>query len=171
MNDDNGFHCSRCGEFHPDTPLAYGSPAPALYFRIPEDERDRRVELTADVCVIDDQFFFVLGNLESPITDTGGVFCWGVWVSLSRENFARTIKLWDSESRVDEPPYFGWLCTSLQPYPSTLSLKTHVHTRAVGRRPFVEVEPTEHPLAVEQRSGLTMERVREIAEIVLHPDS
>jgi hypothetical protein len=45
---------------------------------------------------------------------------------------------------------------------------THVHTRAVGRRPFVELEPTDHLLAVEQREGITQERVREIAELVLH---
>lgn len=54
-------------------------------------------------------------------------------------------------------------------YPATtLYLKTHVHTRPPGRRPFVELEPTEHPLAVEQRTGISSERVREIASAVLH---
>jgi hypothetical protein len=43
-----------------------------------------------------------------------------------------------------------------------------VHTRPVGERPFVELEPTEHPLAVEQRTGITLDRVREIAATVLH---
>jgi hypothetical protein len=32
------------------------------------------------------------------------------------------------------------------------------------------LEPTEHPLAVEQREGVTMARVREIAEMLLHPN-
>ena len=54
-------------------------------------------------------------------------------------------------------------------YPATLHLKTHVHTRAVGQRPLIELEATEHPLAVEQRNGITMERVREIAAALLHP--
>jgi Uncharacterized protein conserved in bacteria (DUF2199) len=49
-----------------------------------------------------------------------------------------------------------------------VNLKTHVHTREVGRRPFIELEPTDHPLAVEQRDGITWERVQEIAEQVLH---
>ncbi|MFF2196379.1 hypothetical protein [Streptomyces sp. NPDC058157] len=39
-----------------------------------------------------------------------------------------------------------------------LNLKTYVHTRPVG----------EHPLAVEQRTGITLDRVREIASAVLH---
>lgn len=70
--------------------------------------------------------------------------------------------------RESEPPFFGWLSTALPLYPETLHLKTHVHTRLVGQRPFIELEPTDHPLAVEQRDGITMERVREIAEALLH---
>lgn len=69
-------------------------------------------------------------------------------------------------------PYFGWLTTELALYsPSTTNLKTHAHTRPLGQRPFIELEPTDHPLAVEQRTGITMDRVREIAEAVLHPNS
>ena len=39
-----------------------------------------------------------------------------------------------------------------------------VHLRADGIRPYIELEPTDHPLAVEFREGITMERVQEIAE-------
>lgn len=94
------------------------------------------------------------------------VFTWGVWVSLSSGNFARAVDLWEQPGREDEPPYFGWLSTELFPYqPSTVQLKTNVHTRPVGEKPFVEIEPTDHPLAVEQRAGMTMDRVRQIAEL------
>ncbi|MFJ4770383.1 DUF2199 domain-containing protein [Streptomyces uncialis] len=48
-------------------------------------------------------------------------------------------------------------------------MKTRVHTRPIGQRPFIELEPTDHPLAVEQRTGITTERVRAIAEAVSHP--
>lgn len=69
-----------------------------------------------------------------------------------------------------EEPYFGWLSTDLFLYsPSTINLKTHVHTRPIGQRLFIELEPTDHPLAVGQRTGIAMERVRKIAEAVLHP--
>jgi len=35
----------------------------------------------------------------------------------------------------------------------------------------VELESTDHPLAVEQREGITMDRVQEIAEALLHGNS
>lgn len=72
--------------------------------------------------------------------------------------------------RESEEPYFGRLSTDLfLRSPSTINLKTRVHTRPLGHRPFIELEPTDHPLAVHQRTGITMERVRAIAEAVLHP--
>lgn len=69
-----------------------------------------------------------------------------------------------------EKPYFGWLSTELALYSeSTTNLKTNAHTRPGGKRPFIELEPTDHPLAVEQRAGITQDRIREIAIAVLHP--
>lgn len=56
--------------------------------------------------------------------------------------------------------------TAPTPLPLYLG-KTHVHTRPVGEKPFVEVESTNHPLAVEQRTGITVTRVRQIAEHAL----
>ena len=100
--------------------------------------------------------------------DGPGPFVWGVWVSLSEKNFRRYLDLWDDDRCADEPPYFGWFCSRLPGYPDTLHLKTHVHTREVGRQPRVELEPTDHPLAVEQRQGITLARVQEIAELVVH---
>ncbi|MGW5778962.1 DUF2199 domain-containing protein [Streptomyces sp. NPDC003863] len=46
--------------------------------------------------------------------------------------------------------------------------EANVHTRPIGERPLVELEPTDHVLAVEQRAGITMDRVREIAKALLY---
>ncbi|HEX4157709.1 MAG TPA: DUF2199 domain-containing protein, partial [Rhizomicrobium sp.] len=67
----------------------------------------------------------------------------------------------------DEPPKFGWLSNNLSLYPETLSLKTNLHLRGGGIRPFIELEPTDHPLAIEQREGISIERVEEIAAMLL----
>jgi hypothetical protein len=78
--------------------------------------------------------------------------------------------VWNTEGREAERPYFGWLSTELALYSEgTTNLKTNAHTRPVGKRPLIELEPTDHPLAVEQRTGITQDRVREIAMAVLHP--
>ena len=167
MPNDLGFICSRCDEHHTRPPMAFHAPAPDFWDASLNDDPDSL--LSADQCVIKGQAFFVQGLIEIPVTGTDDVFQWGVWVSLSRENFLRATELWDSEGREAEPPYFGWLSTELSLYSqSTVDLKTNAHTRAVGTRPAIELEPTEHPLAVEQRTGITLDRVREIAA-ALHP--
>lgn len=162
------WRCGCCGEIHGELPMHYGASAPALWFAIPDGERKRRCLLSTDQCIIDDEHFFVLGNLELPVAGVATPFSWDVWVSLSDRNFARVCELWEQRGRESEPPCFGWLSTSLPGYPNTLSLKTHVHTREVGRRPQVLLEPSDHPLSIEQRQGITLARVQEIAELALH---
>ena len=162
------WQCRHCGQFHDDLPLHYGAPAPVLWFTIPEQKREERAMLSPDLCLIDKEHGFIVGNLGIPIIGSSEEFSWDVWVSLSLPNFKRAFQMWDQVGRESEPPYFGWLSTSLPCYPDTLHLKATIQTREVGQRPRVELEPTDHPLAVEQRSGITWERVREIAESVLH---
>ena len=168
MTTHDGFFCKTCGQHHAELPMEFGADAPTLYYIIPEAERESRCDLTDDLCVIDEEQFFIRGCLELPIIEGSQPFVWGVWVSLSKESFKRCFELWEVEGREAEAPFFGWLSTSLPLYPETLSLKTHVHTRPIGQRPFIELEPTDNPLAIEQREGITMERVREIAEELLH---
>ncbi|MBJ6612786.1 DUF2199 domain-containing protein [Streptomyces sp. I4(2020)] len=168
MASDPGFTCSGCGARHPELPMNYTADAPAVWdagFTGADD-----CLLSSDQCVIRAEHYFVKGLVEIPVLGTDDVFSWGVWVSLSRANFSRAADMWDQPGRENEEPYFGWLTTELMVYPeTTLNLRTRVHTRPVGERPFVELEPTGHPLAVEQRNGITMERVREIAAAVRHP--
>jgi len=163
-----GYFCSCCGEFHQDLPMSYGAEAPYWYDVLPESERPHRAEKTADLCILDGSNFFVRGVVEIPVRDSDEHFVWGVWVSLSRDHFVRMVTVWDSSDRETEPPRFGWFATALPGYPTTLNLRTHVHTRPLGLLPSIELEPTDHPLAVEQRSGITWTRIQELAEIVRH---
>ncbi|RJS62751.1 DUF2199 domain-containing protein [Priestia filamentosa] len=149
-----------------ELPMSYGSDAPCHYYNTLERARENRFELYPEICVMDQQHFFVRGCLEIPVLDSKETFIWDVWVSLSEENFGRTIHLWEREEREQEPPYFGWLSTFIPGYPDTVNLKTNVHTRSIGRRPFIELEPTDHPLAIEQREGISLERIAEIKEII-----
>ncbi len=140
--------------------MEFGADAPAPYFQMSEQERLERCELTSDVCLIDGSQFYVHGCVEIPVHDAPQPFTWGVWTSVSAASMKRMASVWETIGREAEPPCFGWLCTALPLYPETLLLRTHVHLRPVGQRPFVELEPTNHPLAIEQRNGITRERVR-----------
>jgi hypothetical protein len=53
-------------------------------------------------------------------------------------------------------------------YPSTENLKKRSHLRDDGIRPYIELEPTNHPLAVEQRNGIPVGRVAEIYAYCVH---
>jgi hypothetical protein len=141
---------------------------PLYYFSIPEDEREHRCEVTTDTCVVDNEVFFVRGSLEIHVHHENQPFGWGVWVSLSEKSFCKYLELYDVEERDQEGPFFGWLSASIKIYPETENLKTMVHLRNNGVRPLIELEPTNHPLAVEQREGITRERVAEIYEAMLH---
>ena len=148
--------------------MSYGAEAPA-YWR-EEFAGDASSLLEPDVCIIKGEHYFVRGTIEIPVIGADEAFSWGAWVSLSGANFKKTLDLMSTEGRESEAPYFGWLSTELPLYgTSTLNLKTHVRTRPLGLCPTIELEPTDHPLAVEQRKGITRERVREIAEQILHP--
>lgn len=148
--------------------MCFGAAAPALWLSLSEEERTTRAELTSDQCVIDSQYFFLLGRILLPVVDGPGPFVWLAWVSLSEKNFVRSCKLWDTKGRESEPPYFGWLQSALPYDPPTLSLKTSVQTAVAGERPIITLERTDHPLSIEQREGITMGRVRQIVERALH---
>jgi hypothetical protein len=163
-----GYQCKTCGESHDELPMSFGADAPYLYDVIAPEERSWRAEICSDQCIIDNQHYFVRGCLEIPVLDGPGPFVLGVWVSLSEKSFERMSELWETPGRESEPPYFGWFCTSLPGYPETINLKTNVFTRPVGQRPLIVLEPTDHPLAVEQCDGINMARVQEIVEMFMH---
>jgi hypothetical protein len=149
--------------------MSYVIPAPAYWYGVPEAERATRCVLLDETCTIDNQHFLIKGNIEIPVHGQAQPFVWTVWSSLSQASFERALRLWEDPRRRAEPPYFGWLSVVLPGYPNTLELAMHVHSREVGARPSFELEPTDHPLAVEQQQGISLARVQEFAELALHP--
>lgn len=119
--------------------------------------------LSEDFCVLNAQHFFVRCVLELPILGSGGQSMGvGVWSTLSEKHFRRYVETFDSGEQDGLGPWFGWFSNRLTGYPDTLNLKCQVHPRAGRQRPWIELEPTEHPLSREQREGVTLDRVLEI---------
>lgn len=63
----------------------------------------------------------------------------------------------DSSGRSEIETMFGWFSNSLPGYPETMNLKCHVQPRESGLRPIIELEPTDHPLSIQQREGIKFE--------------
>jgi hypothetical protein len=124
--------------------------------------------LGEEQCEIDGHRF-LRARIVLPVHDAATDFEWGVWVSQSRESYDRAGELWTTEGRETEPPTFAWVQSEFGPYPSTLGLQAWLYARPVGERPVVDLQPTDHPLAREQREGISMARVREVVAAALHP--
>ena len=146
--------------------MCFGCSSPAALI-VPPEEFDERVDENADQCIVDGEHYFVRGHIVLPVIDSEEVFVWSVWVSLSEESFSHMSENWESEGRESCEPYFGWLSTSLPCYPDTLHLRTSVQSQVVGQVPLISLEPTGHPLSLEQQSGITMDRVHEIVHQVM----
>jgi hypothetical protein len=149
-----GYQCHCCGAWHDERRTAFGLRMPAVVASLTDDERATRATLGSDQCVLDDEHFFILGNLELPVRDSTEVITWTVWSTLSEMNFERSSDLWHTEGRESEPPYFGWLSNSVPGYPDSLNIKVLVHTQPVGSRPKLEVIDESHRLYRDQREGI-----------------
>jgi hypothetical protein len=116
--------------------------------------------------MIERRDFFIRCVLEVPIHDVEEPFLWGVWVSQSEANFRYYAETFPNSP---EQQTFGYFSNRLPVYPETLSLKTQVHWRSGKHRPWVEFEPSDHPLYRDWSEGIGWERAVELASLALHP--
>jgi hypothetical protein len=161
------FKCSCCGKVHEGSP-SFGFRAPDPYLEQPKEVQEAG-SLGSDLCRYTDEdgeHFFIRVCLEVPIHGVSEPFMWGVWVSLSQKNFDRYVETYDHPDTSES--YFGWLCNYFPYYKKTYALKTCVHPREAGERPFVVLEKTDHPLSVDFHEGISVNRAQEIAETAMH---
>jgi hypothetical protein len=172
--------CGSCEEWHTGPCLDFGYQWP-YYWREEYEETSRRAALLPtwnknrgstflndDYCAINNEDFFIRGLIQLPIIGTAQNFCWGVWGSVSRENFETLLKEGQDVKRIELPTMFSWLSTQIPEYPETLNLKMHAHIQKPGRRPSFELEPSDHLLSREYHNGISPERVKEIMIRRLH---
>jgi len=170
---DRNWTCPCCGRAHNglfdlsvDAPIYWKGPHEPL----PNSElRSSATILTQDFCVTEGEHFFIRCVLELPIIGVPETrFGFGVWSSLSKKNFDLYVDSFDSGVQAHLGPWFSWFSNRLRDYPDTLNLKCQVHPRDDRMRPLIELEQTEHPLALEQQHGITFDRVLELYAISGH---
>jgi hypothetical protein len=158
--------CKCCGKQYDTLSFAYALDEPDPWRAVPEDERRSRGVLGTDSCTIDGRHHFVRGRIVIPVIGSEAPFIWGVWASVSKADFERFGRLWDLKIRDHEAPLAGRLGNDIPLYPQTFDLACRVVFKNERRRPSFELEATDHPLAIEQRNGITLNRVEEIAAAV-----
>jgi len=153
-----GFQCGVCGKHHPHLPRDIAFRRPDPYFDVPEPERERRVQISDDLCIVDDTAYFIRGVLYLPVTDDHGQFGWGAWAQVSDVDFERYLKAWDTNSDDSVPPFPGRLASALDPYPGSSRLAVTISLRSGNQRPVFTVVSEDHPLGIDQRHGISEEK-------------
>jgi hypothetical protein len=138
---------------------------PEEIFRLSDDERRRRAVISpgGDFATLDGEHHFVRALLEVPIPSDDDCFGWGVWVRLSEADRDDVSERWLDPESVGRS-YPGSLATHLPAYGETLGLSGTLTLRDVDKLPAFEVRDGAHPLVIEQHTGITLERARELAE-------
>ncbi|MGN6520949.1 MAG: DUF2199 domain-containing protein [Dokdonella sp.] len=162
------FWCSTCEEEHVGIP-AWGWDDPLGYFMVPEQEREERCFLTSDLCVVDDEAFYIRGCLEIPINGTDDLLSLGVWVSVSESAFMEYQDLLGAQTRSSHGPYTGRLEAAISTYSDTGDLMVSLQVRDKSIRPLIQLEPSDHPLYLEQNEGASDQRVVALYDHFMHP--
>jgi hypothetical protein len=165
----DGYFCKTCAKFHSGLPASYAADSPDSYAWLKEPERERRARLSSDQCIIDDEAYFLRGLIEIPIIGFQDKFLWGVWARIWKKDFDEIGEHWEIAGRENLiGPYKGRLNNRLSEYPDTLNLKCTIRIEPVGSRPLLYINEPDHPLAQEQRQGISLERIQEIASHLMH---
>jgi len=150
------YKCATCEKIHDGLPdLGFDAP---IYWHGKHDSKTSLLD--SDLCVLNGKDFFLRALLEIPIPKSGERLGWGIWSSVSRDNFDLYAK-----GEQLSGSYFGWFSNHLPGYEDTVNLKCMLHLQDAGLRPLVELGATDHQLAIDQREGITVERALELIEL------
>jgi hypothetical protein len=160
----SSFVCSHCGKEHLGLPFSFAADFPDRYANLSKEERDTRAIIGTDQCVVDQEQFYIRGCVELPICNSGDVFLWGVWAQVKEEIYDLISDHWEFVGRERIiGPFKGRLANSLSIYPETISLRLGIKIQPVGTRPLLLMEEMDHPLTIEQKNGLTLQKAEEYA--------
>jgi hypothetical protein len=160
----SGFRCGICDRFHDHVARDIAFRRPDAYFDVPEEERERRVYETDDLCTIDGDLFLIRGVLYLPIDGLEERFGWGIWVSISEDDYYDYLDAWDNDTEDETPPFAGQVASAIAPYPGALELDVTVKLRSGGSRPTFTVISDMHPLGIDQRKGISEQKAHAFLE-------
>lgn len=152
--------CSHCFVDHPLDALELAYRRPDAAAQLTPAECEQRVRSSNDWCVIDGERFFLRGVLPLAVLEVGDEYCIGAWVEVDPPVFERVCALWDEDGR-GEAPFAARLANRIQGQADTLGLEARLQLSEPGRRPRIYLPAGSHPLAGEQRDGISLHRAHE----------
>jgi hypothetical protein len=153
--------CDQCGKLHDGELFELGYLRPDAVVAMDPEDRAARVRESNDLCAIGEDRYFVRATLPLSIPEIGDDYRIGVWVELPQASYERVRELWTDEDQASEPPFAAILANEVRHHPGSQGQGVTLHLTGPKTRPSVFVVDESHPLAVEQRAGITLHRATE----------
>jgi len=155
--------CVVCGQEHDGLPaLAFHRPDHWLALSA---EQQAQGKCDNDLCMTPDGNFFVRGVLEIPIVDGPEPNIeFGVWTTLSEASFGQYVTSFSDLDQSKLGTLFGWFANEMRnEFAGSTNLKCNVRPQDNRQRPLIEIQqPSDHPLAIAQRDGITFEHAQRL---------
>ena len=154
--------CPHCGKPVDGLLSDIGYTLPDDVWALPQKVRAKRAAFTEDWCSLDDGRFFIRCILNVPFTDRDDSVGWGLWASVSEEDFRRYFDLYDRDGS-DESAFPGTIANEPPCYKGLLGQAVSIQLGKASERPRLTMAPkSRHLLAREQRAGIDLARQHEL---------
>jgi len=162
--------CPCCDQDFSGLPLDYNMAVPEDIIQIPREHWDGRAMISRHFCWASGKYF-TRGLIELPVIGTDRSLNFGAWVGVSQEDAEFMTDVWHDGDCSKHGPFKGKLRSNLRLndrliYGETLDIDAELHLRD-DVVPLIKLLSADHPLAVDQRNGITIDRVVEIASTML----
>ena len=166
--------CRTCGEEHDLSGIEPSFTRPDAFFAVPPDQRDRRINADSETCLISSEdgqtlACFIRAVLRVPIQGAGATIGWGLWVEVSDQTYwrdERRVERAGSSSGASVPVHGGERDPELPEHARPAG--DHASHRLRTRPSLVLAADSQHPFAVEARTGVPLERSLEWRSWAVH---
>jgi hypothetical protein len=164
----DGYLCEICGQFHAGQYISFACDCPDPYASLSQAKK-KYTHFDVNSCLIEDAYY-IRGIIELPILELEEQFLWGLWARVWPQDYDEILEHYTDPGKEEITKSFkGRLANRLPGYDSdAFNLKCTIKLQHLGMRPLFVIDEPEHPLAREQRNGISLQRARTIAAIVRH---
>ena len=153
------YRCPSCTDKHDGFPaLSYA--LPDVIFALPVAERNARAVVSGDLCILNDDRFFIRCVMTVPVQNCQGVIEYGAWVEVGARDFSRYAVHFNGGGHPAWGTAEGCLANSFPASPeSTLGVSCMIRAaQDPSQRPVVEILDHAHAIQGEQLNGVTLPR-------------
>lgn len=163
------YKCNICGKNH-SIYFGFESLESETILEIPESERKNRVIKVGNLSVVDNQLIIVRGNLFVKCNELEETYLYfDVWVKIKTEDFQKKIEEYEKDKVNYDPTLIGKLESQLILYDDTKNIEVEVTNYEHDKvDTLVKVLKKNHQLEIDQRNGISNERLIELMEKIHH---